>query len=151
MATRPYISYLTKDLVALFEKHPNDKKILIELKKELVHRNRPKAVKLLERVEVRLAELKNGARTLEQLTLPIQPEPKQQKLLPPLTIQATLPGIELPEPSLEDKELCPTSSKSPKLSSNPPDEKDCISATSPKQPLNRTKILDFLLKIFKRK
>lgn len=151
MATRPYISYLTKDLIELFDKHQNDEKILTALKKELVHRDRPKAVKLLARVENRLAALKDGIQAPEQLSLPIQVEATQQKKLPSLGPQATLPGVKLPEHSIEKVEPCLNSLMSQKIFSSQQEEKGCISATSPRPQLNRTKILDFLLKIFKGK
>ena len=151
MAKRPYISYLTKDLVRLFEKHPNDKKVLTELKNELVHRNKEKAIKLLARVEARLAAIGEGGAAPEQIPLPMSPKPDVRKPLPPLGEQATLPGIEIPTAAQEENKPCPNSSKPQEPSSNQQDEKVCISVTLPKPQWSKTKIWDFLLKIFKRK
>ena len=69
MADRPYVSHLTRDLERVFESNLNDKKVLNELKKELSFRSRPKAMKLKERVESRLAELKQGRHAIEQANL----------------------------------------------------------------------------------
>lgn len=69
MADRPYVSHLTRDLERVFESNLNDKKVLNELKKELSFRSRPKAMKLKERVESRLTELKQGRHAIEQANL----------------------------------------------------------------------------------
>ena len=78
MADRPYVSYLTRDLEREFEANLNNKKILTELKKELSFRSRPKALKLKERVERRLAELKQGKHAIEQASL-LDYSPKNQE------------------------------------------------------------------------
>ena len=151
MANRPYISYETKDLIQLFEKHPNDKKILTELKKELTHRKREKGQKLLAKVEARLSELKSGTHVPEQLPLPLPLKPHKAKQLPPLGSQGILPGVTIPQTPHEESISCPKSSKPQEPSLNPQAEKDCTSATLPKRQWNKIKIWDFLLKIFKKK
>lgn len=47
---RPYFRFSINDLEALFAQYSNDKRILTELKRELAHRERPRARKLLSRV-----------------------------------------------------------------------------------------------------
>ena len=84
------MSYLTKDIEKLFNEYPNDKKLLTALKKELGFRNRPKAVKLLEKIDKRLNELNVDIKIPEQESLPGISKPQ-------LVIsgeQGILPGLE---------------------------------------------------------
>ncbi len=80
MLSRPYISKTTKELEQIFKENTKDKDILICLKKELLHRQRSKAVALLDKVNKQLE-------SLNQLSLPIEkpkaPTPSTQPSQPP--------------------------------------------------------------------
>lgn len=75
---RPYFSFSTNDLFSLFEGNGENKKILLALKTELEHRDRPKAKKLAKLVQDAL----DGKRRPEQVPLPITKPKKTQKPQP---------------------------------------------------------------------
>lgn len=81
---RPYFSFSTNDLFSLFESNNGNRKILLALKAELEHRDRPRATKLAKLVQDAL----DGKKRPEQLSLPIA-KPKKPKKPQPLP----LPGV----------------------------------------------------------
>lgn len=81
---RPYFSFTTDELCKLFEDNKGKRKILLALKAELEHRDRPKAKKLAKRVQDTL----DGKGGPEPLPLPL-PKPKKPQKPQPLP----LPGV----------------------------------------------------------
>lgn len=81
---RPYFSSSTNDLFSIFEGNSENKKILLALKAELGHRDRPRAKKLAKLVQDAL----DGKKRPEQLSLPVE-KPRKSKKLQSLP----LPGV----------------------------------------------------------
>jgi AAA domain-containing protein len=57
---RPYFNHSVQDLEMIFQDRINDREVLLALKEELGHRNKPRAVRLRDRVSERLAEMNRG-------------------------------------------------------------------------------------------
>ena len=90
MTERPFFRYSTQQLEQHFEANPNDMDELRKLQAELIHREKPKAVKLSQRVQARIKKLESGIKAPIQIKFPgLSPEPAKSDLpTPPEVISA---------------------------------------------------------------
>lgn len=78
MLDRPYAFHQIRELEQIFKDNLNNIKVLRKLKNELIFRDRPKALKLKEKIELRISELKEGNYILEQANLFDIPKKKKR-------------------------------------------------------------------------